>query len=103
MTGYAIKLPKDLKESVASDFDGNFDSDREEAVAPHQHAAENAPGREGHGSVSSDSSAEDREADGNGFDEKDRHKSIGSRLKRILSTDTKLPKLHKLSEGEEET
>ncbi|OJD29539.1 uncharacterized protein BKCO1_7800033 [Diplodia corticola] len=98
MTGYAIKLPKELKESLASDFDSNWDSDRDDGEAPHQHAAENAPARASRGSVSSESS-EGKESDDNAFEEKDRPKSIGSRLKRILSTDTKLLKL---SESEEE-
>lgn len=97
MAGYSIKLSKELKESLASEFDSNWDSDRDDpdVVEPPPHPAQQntATPREngGHGSVSSESSSDGKELEEEkDVDGKRRSKSIGSRLKRILSTGTYL-------------
>lgn len=59
MAGYSIKLSKELKESLASEFDSNWDSDRDEPAEPppsHPAHENTATPREGggHESVSSD-------------------------------------------------
>ncbi|KAH7025415.1 hypothetical protein B0J12DRAFT_746186 [Macrophomina phaseolina] len=77
MAGYRVKLPKELKDSLVSEFEANFDSENDETDSTKETAKKN----EIHGPISSQSPTEETPS-----------RSLGSRLKRIVSSDTKLSK-----------
>ncbi|EKG19688.1 hypothetical protein MPH_02999 [Macrophomina phaseolina MS6] len=86
MAGYRVKLPKELKDSLVSEFEANFDSENDETDSTKETAKKN----EIHGPISSQSPTEETPS-----------RSLGSRLKRIVSSDTKLSKAVGLSKGGE--
>lgn len=75
---YTIKLPEDLKASLISEFEGTWDSEDE-----HGEAAPVTMSREAHQDSISSQTSEEQGPSKN---------TIGSRLKKIVSPETKLPK-----------
>lgn len=73
MAGYRVKLPKELKDSLVSEFEGSWDSENEEMESTRDATKDTEPPQK-HDSVSSQSSTERKSS-----------KSLGSRLKRMIS------------------